>query len=67
MIVGALFFATVYLIIERSVKKEEDKSKKKKQMNNKIQVTFKVFASDDSVGQYMEEPSTTIRAESSGK
>jgi hypothetical protein len=57
----------VYLVFGSDKKKEEDKPKKKKQIANKMQAATKVFASDDSGEQYKEEPSTSIRVESSGK
>jgi len=57
----------VYLLFGRDKKKEEDKSKKKKQITNKMQTAAKIFASDDSGEQYKEEPSTSIRVDSSGK
>lgn len=56
----------MYLLVRGGNKREEDKPKKKKQVN-KIQMSSKVFVSDDSAEEYKEEPSTTIRVESSGK
>lgn len=57
----------MYLLLSGGRKKEEEKTKKKKLVTSKIQKSSKVFVSDDSAAEYKEEPSTSIRVESSGK